>query len=588
MTRLVRGLAGIAVAGVAAGVAVVPLLRSAASADRGAYAYLPLVLLIGWGFIGAGLVGWLRRPGNRTGALMTAVGFAWLLASLIGSDIPFVHTVSLFAGLLWSALVIHLVLAFPSGVLRTSAKRLVALAAYGVATVLQVPPLLFAEGAGITCQRCPRHLLLVESAPGLAAALITVQLVCALGVVLAGCALLIGDWRRATPPKRRARAPILWSGAASGLVAVASFATDLVGQDTVSRNIDWLYLSLFALVPFAFLVGLLRSRLNRVDAVSELVKSLAEVAGPERLHEALAEALGDRSLALAYWQPEQERYVDAGARPVELPAHGSGRAATPIELEGRVVAVIMHDASLSEETELVSVAGAVAALELHRQRLDAELRARIVELRASQARLVEAADLGRRGLERDLHDGAQQRLVSLLLELKLARRGAARRPVPDGSSIERALLNQIEAELAAALAELRALARGLLPPVLGDLGLTAAVEELSRRSAVPVELKELPERRLPERVELAAYFMVAEALTNAAKHAGASRASVRVADTDGWVLIEVSDNGVGGVDVAAGPGLKGLRDRVGALGGQLKLESPAGRGTTLRAEIPCA
>jgi signal transduction histidine kinase len=588
LTRVGCAFAGLVGIGLAMGVALVPLLGNMASEDRGAYASPPLVVAIGWGFIGTGLVAWLRRPGNRIGPLMTAVGFAWFLASPIGSDIPLLHTVGLFGGLLWSALLIHLVLAFPSGRLQTGRERAVVVAGYGVATVLQVAPLLFAESAALTCRRCPRNLALLESSPGLANALFTLQLLCAIGVLAVGCALLIRRWRNATTPQRRALAPVLLSGGATGLVAVLSLVADLAGFVAVSAAIDWAYLALFAAIPFAFLAGLLRSRLHRADAVSELVERLGQAPRPGRLREALADALGDRSLELAYWLPEQGRYVDVGARTVELPAQRSGRAATAIELDGRRVAAIVHDASLCEEPRLVSEAGAAAALGLEREQLATELRARVEELRASRARIVETADLERRRLERNLHDGAQQRLVSLLLGLKLARRPAQRMRISDRSTTAHALLDQVERELTAALAELRALASGILPPLLSDRGLAAAVEELSGRSPFRVEVEELPAERLPERVELAAYFVVSEALANTAKHARASRASVRVAQTAGRLLIEVSDNGVGGAHAAAGSGLQGLGDRVGALDGRLELESPAGEGTTLRAEIPCA
>jgi len=203
------------------------------------------------------------------------------------------------------------------------------------------------------------------------------------------------------------------------------------------------------------------------------------------------------------------------------------------------------------------------------------------ELRSSRARLVSAADAERRRIERDLHDGAQQRLASLLLNVALARRA-------DGPGAAAGLLDTVEAELIAALAELRALAAGALPPVLADHGLEAAVEDLVASSPLAVAIEAMPGRRLPEPVEVAAYFVVAEALANVAKHAGARSASVRVRRTGAIVAIEVRDDGAGGADPARGSGLRGLADRVGALGGRLRCESPAGRGTRLTAEIPCA
>jgi signal transduction histidine kinase len=205
--------------------------------------------------------------------------------------------------------------------------------------------------------------------------------------------------------------------------------------------------------------------------------------------------------------------------------------------------------------------------------------AHVHEWRSSRARLAGASDSERHRIQRDLHDGAQQRLVSLLLNVKLARRA-------DETAAAR-LLDTVETELAAALAELRALAAGVLPPVLADHGLGAAVEELAFRSPIPVAIEQMPDRRLPKQVEGAAYFVIAEALANVAKHAGAGGASVRVTRMGASARIEIRDDGAGSADPARGSGLRGLADRVGALGGRLLCESRPGQGTRLTAEIPC-
>jgi signal transduction histidine kinase len=213
--------------------------------------------------------------------------------------------------------------------------------------------------------------------------------------------------------------------------------------------------------------------------------------------------------------------------------------------------------------------------------LQAELRARLEELRASRFRLVETADVERRRLERNLHDGAQQRLVALSLSLALAQREFGSYP----AVIE--MLERTRSDLADALAELRELARGIHPSLLTDRGLKAALEALANRSLVPVELDGLPDERLPDGVEAAAYYLVAEALTNVAKYARASMASVRVLRENGRVIVEVRDDGIGGADARRGSGLRGLADRVEALDGRLDLDSPPGAGTRIRAEIPC-
>ena len=256
---------------------------------------------------------------------------------------------------------------------------------------------------------------------------------------------------------------------------------------------------------------------------------------------------------------------------------GGDRAVTRIG-EPRPIAAILHDPSL--DPDAVRAAGAAAALWLDRERLEAELRARVAELRDSRARLVATADAERRRIERDLHDGAQQRIASLLLHLELERRAL-------GSGATADVLDNIAAGLAESLAELRALAAGILPPVLRQDGLAAAVEELAARTAVPVDVEAMPHRRLPDGVEAAAYFFVAEGLANVVKHARARRAAVRVFLDAGHVIVEVTDEGRGGADERQGSGLRGLADRVGALGGRLICHSPSNGGTVLRAEIPC-
>ena len=278
--------------------------------------------------------------------------------------------------------------------------------------------------------------------------------------------------------------------------------------------------------------------------------------------------------------PELDRYVDAGGSPAELPGEDDARrTVTEIDHHGRHVAAIVHDRA--QDTETVRAAGAATALMLENQRLDAELRARLVELRASRARLVEAADGERRRIERDLHDGAQSRLVALALNLRLARMRAS-----DGSETAALLDGSID-ELGQSLKELRDLARGIHPAVLSERGLEPAVRALAARAPVPVDIVGRATGRLPAAVETAAYFVVSEALTNVSKYAHAEHATVRVEQIDGQLLVEVSDDGVGGASAGDGSGLRGLADRVAALSGTLEVSSPPGQGTRLRAQLPC-
>jgi signal transduction histidine kinase len=338
----------------------------------------------------------------------------------------------------------------------------------------------------------------------------------------------------------------------------------------------------FASIPVAVLAVLLQRRLAR-GAVAGLVVELGGGVAAVDLREALARALGDPSLDLAYWVPARGRYVDAGGQPVELPTSESERKATVVEREGESIAALIHDSALAENQELVRSVCAAAALTLENARLQAELRARLAELQASRARLVAATDAERRRIERDLHDGTQQRLVSIAMALGLAEsKLAADRPAVQP------VLREARDALAVALAELRELTQGIRPAILVERGLAAALDDLSRRAALPVRLDVALSGRLPEQVEGAAYFVASEALANAAKHSHASEVRLAAFREGPLLVLAVSDDGIGGAGAGGGSGLRGLADRVEALGGRLTVSSPPGRGTTLRAEIPCA
>jgi len=534
--------------------------------------------ITGWAFVGAGIYAWLRRPENRIGPLMTVVGFTACLASLRVATEPWVFITGLVFITVPYAVLYHLLLAFPDGRLRGWLER--TLVVVGYLSVAAVHPfgVLYQDTAA---QGLPANPLLIASEPDIVAELSRFRFWLGIALIAALAVILARRWRAADPARRSAFAPVVASGGiVMGLLGAWYVAQLAEAGEWLTEALEEARVVVLAVVPFAFLAGVLKSRVAGAAAVSELVARLGEPARGAALRDALADALGDPSLALAYWIPERGEHVDAQGRRVEIPPSEATRVCTPIDRDGARIATIVHSGSLETGPELVRAAGAAVSITLENERLDAELRAKVEELRASRARIVESSDATRRRLERDLHDGAQQRLVSLALNMRLLRSRLDDRPEVAGE------LDSVRLELEQALDELRELARGLHPSVLTDRGLDAAVEGLARRAPVPVEVEVAVADRLPERVESAAYFVVAEALTNVAKYAGASRATVALRRSDGTLTVEVADDGVGGADIAAGSGLRGLLDRVAALDGGLEVRSAPGAGTSVVATIP--
>jgi signal transduction histidine kinase len=534
-----------------------------------------LTLVVGLSWCVIGLVEWSRRPTSRIGPLMVFFGFAWFAGRLIYSDISLLYTIGLFSGALFFAVLGHNLLAFPGGRLDGRLARVLVIAGYLDTVLLIAISNLFESGDPGN----PRNLALADANQGLADPLKIAARGVGIALFLAALVVLAVRWRRATPRWRRAFAIVFWTGA---LAAVASAVS--IFEQAPYKPIDPIDVAAYlviAAVPVALTVDLLRSKLAR-NAVADLVVQLRETRGPGKLRDALARALHDPSLSLAYWLPERARYVDVDGRPVELPRQGDPQIATVIEREGRPVAALVHDPTLHDEPELVEAVGAAAGLALENERLQADLRVRLEDLRASRARLVDAADAERRRLERNLHDGTQQRLVSVSMALGLAESKLGTEP-----ENARQILEEARGALGAALQELREFSQGIHPAVLTERGLAPALQELVFLAPMSIELDVPPDERLPEPVEAAAYYIVAEALANVAKYAAAHTVTVTVERQNGLARIEIADDGVGGADPAKGSGLRGLSDRVEALGGTLAVESASGHGTRLRAEIPC-
>jgi signal transduction histidine kinase len=570
----------IALLALSAGVGAALLVLGSERERSPVVASAALALVVGWVYIGSGLIARRQRPENRLGTVMVFIGFAWFATFLADAGSPLLFTVGKALESVYLLGFVYLVLSFPTGRLRRKLDRALVAAAVVIVTVVEVVWLLFADSRSQICSDCPHNAFEITRNDGIADAVLQGQR--AVGVVLSlfTVALLVRRWVRASAPERRAGAPVLWAGSAMFAALAFSVANDIFGHP-LGEGPAWTREVVFASIPVAVLAVLLQRRLAR-GAVAGLVVELERATSVE-LHEALGRALGDPSLQLAYWVPASARYVDAGGAPVQLPQPADDRTATVVEREGEPIAALIHDPALADNNELVQSVCAAAALTLENARLQAELRARLAELQASRARLVEATETERRRIERDLHDGTQQRLVSIAMTLGLAEsKLAADRPAVQP------VLREARDALTVALAELRELTQGIRPAILVERGLAAALDDLSRRAALLVRLDLFISGRLPEQVEGAAYFAASEALANAAKHSHASEVRLAAWEKEGLLVLEVSDDGIGGAAAGGGSGLRGLADRVEALGGRLTVSSPPGRGTNLRAEIPCA
>jgi signal transduction histidine kinase len=518
-------------------------------------------------FLVAGLVAHLRRPANRTGLLMMLVGVAFYAEDLQLSSDPAVFSVGLLFVHASSASIAHLVLAFPEGRLPNRAARLMTVGAYVAVYTFSLLGALVTDWSVLPTK--PVNLLLVTDAleVGLAArrVLEVIGVVIAVGVVVS----LAHRFLTARRDLRTALGPVLAIAMVGGIAAAAGNAAGAFHP--LYDVLGVCYRVAFFLWPLAFLAGTLRIR-PRGAVIADL---LVAARHPDDLEGVLAAALRDPSLRLGRWHPATSSFLDVDGRPVDAGTLLSNH-------EGRPLGALSRREVPWEDARTAEGVAALTGLVLDNQRLAEEAEARLAEVHASRARLVTAAVDERRRVERDLHDGAQQRLVVVALGIRLARERLA---AGDDRELA-ALLAETEAGISAAIAELRELARGIHPALLAEAGLAAAVEELVERTPLPAELAvaDLPE--LPAAVEATAYFVVAEALTNVLKHAAAHEVRVELTLRDDRLHVAVTDDGAGGADLAAGSGLAGLRDRVRALDGELTVDSPGNVGTRVVANIP--
>jgi signal transduction histidine kinase len=521
-----------------------------------------LHLAIGLTYLYGGLAIWGHEPTNRTGTLMAAVGLTWFISPFAHSEIPVINEIGLALEDTTTVLLLALVLAYPSGRLTSNVDRAAVVILAVGATGLNI---LFSTS-----------LFKIDPGPtglygGLALATMSVV-------------VIVRRWVIAPARARRELLPVL----VAGLVFLTILIINLVRRlgdvpDDVAAVLIAARDIAPAAIPVALLIGFYRQSERRLRAVVDAIPDrmvrfdregafLPDAANPpdsglvsdeagvplgRRLHDAMFDVAGDRALA-ASADALDTGLLQAYDFALDLPG---GRR----ELEARV-----SPSGPSEVTAIVRDFTDVRAVE--------------AEVRRSRARIVEATDEERRRLERDLHDGAQQRLMSVALALRRVRARLAAGSGGDAEAI--AAADEAASELKIAIQELRELARGIHPAILTEAGLGAAINALAERSAVPATVRSIPDRRLPPAVEATAYFIVSESLANVTKHAHATTVSIAATSTATTLRVEVGDDGVGGVDAASGSGIRGLEDRVAAIGGTLQVQSPAGQGTLAIAEIP--
>jgi signal transduction histidine kinase len=537
-------------------------------------------LAAGLGLLATGLLGWAEPRTRRLGVLALLAGIAWFGPDWEGWDggSPFVRSLGAVVAPFFLALLFHLVLALPTGRLRSLPARVVVVAAYGVAAFVSLGRALFRDPfLDPYCWRnCLYNSFLVHADPGIARALddVWVRSTLAIGLLL----VLIGAWRLLTvsAPARRVLSPTLvpavLAGAGASAYAVALIRTPLENPRSGWFSSIFLVLSLsVAALALGLAGGVVKTRRTRA-AVSRLASELGEAPPPGTLRDALALALGDPALEVAYWLPGAQRFVDGRGHRTEAPVPGHGRAVTPIVRDGRPAAVVVHDAALLQGAELEREIGSAARLAVENERLQAEVLSQLEDVRASRARIVETGDAERRRLERDLHDGAQQRLLALSYDLRVARASAEAEEDREIAS----LLTSAGDEAQAALAELRELAHGIYPAILSEAGLGPALATLADEAPLPVELGEVPSERFLGPVETAAYLTISEGIDDAVGRE-ASFVSADLRREGRQIVATVRDDGA-----ARGSASVRVADRIGALGGTLEVEA-----TTLRAVIPC-
>lgn len=505
-------------------------------------------LLVGWTLLASGTIAWIRRPSSRTGSLLTGSGIAWFAFNLANVDVEPIAWLAAHSVALHWALLIHAVLTFPTGRVASNVERVVVVAGYAVAV-------------GSTFVGVPVVDVVARSALGIAV----------IGVALMRTGAAVG-------PTRRARA---WAVPAAtalglGLIGVAATRLAIPDRELVDASLAVYQIALCGVAVW-LLVGLLREPWRR-SSVTDLVVELGDTPSAS-LRDALAQSLSDPTLVVGYALDGAAGYVDADGRPIDFPRPGDGRVVTPVKFDRRPVGVIIHDAAILDDPGLLPSIADATQLAAANAQLQARLRSQIADVEASRRRLVMAEDEARQRIQARLGQRTEASLRAVAASVAAAE--ALARDGGSASTIEQTSRAALQVDRA--LEDLHDLSRGLHPSILETSGLQAALLELADAAPVPVTL-DVTAVDVPPSFAGAAYYVCAEGIANVIKHARATRADIRVAETGRWLVVEVVDDGAGGAD-PDGSGLRGLADRLEALGGRLTIVSRPGAGTRLTAEL---
>jgi signal transduction histidine kinase len=545
--------------------------------------------------IAVGLYAWSEGTHRRFGRLLVLAGVGWFFASLGASNDPVLHSIGRVSYWVVEAGLIYLILAFPSGRLNAPVDRTLAWCAVALVGILFVPTALIAEAfpapsVATTCREaCPENaFMLLSTEPAFLDGLVVpLRELLTVALLIAITVRVAYRVRQATRLMRRTLTPVLIVAVLRLVALAAAVILRRSGAGDVAVDVSAAAVSLaLPVMSLGFLLGLLSWRVHTADALVGMARRASDRDGPDTPRELIATTLGDPSVELAYWRPEAGgKWVDSEGNAARIPDSRSERSATLIVQEDRPHAAVIHDPALREQRPFVETVGAYALVWQDNRRLAQRVDKSVAELRESRARILAAGDDERRRIERDLHDGGQQRLVALRIRLELAEETIEQDP-----DRTRRMLHRLGDDIDAAIDELRSLAADVYPSLLAARGLPDAIRTAALQSPLPVSVEVNGSDRYLEEVETAAYFCCLEALQNVAKHAPDAQTVSVSLQRNGDLCFEVRDDGPGFSTNGSNPGsgLVNMRDRIEAVGGELAIRSRPGAGTEIVGRIPVA